>query len=687
MEIEGIVPGRRSGIRDCPSSTCRSGCRRCHPPLSTPQLLKLYMWLLEWGTAERDFVDATPEVNEVMKVQWNASTVKDCQVMGVHSNGDVQIRVPPRPSSSQQKAGLMDQKGQENATRHRLAKGDLPARLFREPPQFPQSWSEAIAQDLGLFSAAELRYYRLSLIRGLKHASRHDTTTRSRKRKRGEVKPRATLLPILPPKSPRRLHKGGRPQPPTPSAASSSSARGTPASAIHGADATRSSAAATAPCDGGGAAGLGGAGSGSSGFCLGEQGLIGGEESDDEVDECDVEGAALVLASLSSLSTVGGGVASSAAATPAAGTRAGLGAGGRRRGSNDGSTSSSSAPWSRQVRRVSFSGVGGGGRAGPGAWGADGADEDPLYQQLLTPLPEEHQQEVAAVWDEARQGGAEENLDVAVELPAGASGSTVAVLGKHMFRMRPGEWLYDEAINMYMWLLQGRDAHRVLLANERGDSKKPSHFFNSFFFEKLLSEGLPNYELVKRFANKITSTKGNVFKLDKIFAPVNVGGTHWCMLVAYVQQRRIQYYDSFGGSGEQYLDAMKVFLENEATKWVDDGSVPQHLLDLNAWALVRTQRATTPQQNNCCDCGVFSCTFANYISQDLELNFSCDNMLHFRQQITYDILHWDGSSGSALALSSATAQSAEEFICRARSSKRQRQGASSFSFCSSSSRG
>jgi hypothetical protein len=269
-------------------------------------------------------------------------------------------------------------------------------------------------------------------------------------------------------------------------------------------------------------------------------------------------------------------------------------------------------------------------------------DDGDIYESLVERLTPEQRAEVRQIW---RQPGGDENFDVVVELPGGAGESKVQVLGKHMHRMNPGQWLYDEVINMYMWLLQMRDNERVHLFNksraEGAEPKKPSHFFNSFFYEKLFgfSGKTATYKNVKRFAKKVKSTGGNLFKLDKIIIPINLGDSHWVLIVAFVQQRRIQYYDSCHGPGDDYLKGLKVYLQNEAIKWKGDESVPQHLLDLEAWDLVPTDRAATPQQNNGSDCGAFACTIANYTSQNLELRFDCENMVHFRERITYDLVH------------------------------------------------
>ena len=39
---------------------------------------------------------------------------------------------------------------------------------------------------------------------------------------------------------------------------------------------------------------------------------------------------------------------------------------------------------------------------------------------------------------------------------------------------------------------------------------------------------------------QVTRNGSNVFKLDKMVVPVNVGGNHWCLCVAYVTQGRVQ---------------------------------------------------------------------------------------------------------------------------------------------------
>ena len=94
----------------------------------------------------------------------------------------------------------------------------------------------------------------------------------------------------------------------------------------------------------------------------------------------------------------------------------------------------------------------------------------------------------------------------------------------------------------------------------------------------------------------MVSTGGNVFKLDKIIIPVNIGDNHWSLVIAYVQEREIKYYDSMeGGGGTKWMEVLQVYLRGEALKWVGDSTVRKGLLKLDEWSLVSTTTNDTPQ--------------------------------------------------------------------------------------------
>ncbi len=74
---------------------------------------------------------------------------------------------------------------------------------------------------------------------------------------------------------------------------------------------------------------------------------------------------------------------------------------------------------------------------------------------------------------------------------ASARFANYAVLGSVCRMKTPGGWLFDETVNLFMYVLQQRD--RALVQAKK--DKKPSHFFNSFFMEKVNRNSLLRYIL------------------------------------------------------------------------------------------------------------------------------------------------------------------------------------------------
>ncbi|EGZ17649.1 Hypothetical protein PHYSODRAFT_498310 [Phytophthora sojae] len=175
----------------------------------------------------------------------------------------------------------------------------------------------------------------------------------------------------------------------------------------------------------------------------------------------------------------------------------------------------------------------------------------------------------------------------------------VDITRRHLQVLLPGIWLNDEVINFYFQMMSDRDEALV----NAGVLPKRSHFFNSFFYTKVSENGY-NFINVRRWTRKI-----DVFAMDKIFMPVNVGNMHWCMAVIFMTEKRIQYYDSMHGSGAACLKVLFRYLHDESEH------KKKQKFDEEGWELV-TCTPDTPQQNNGSDCGVFSCMFADYLSQN-----------------------------------------------------------------------
>ena len=82
------------------------------------------------------------------------------------------------------------------------------------------------------------------------------------------------------------------------------------------------------------------------------------------------------------------------------------------------------------------------------------------------------------------------------------------------------------------------------------------------------------------------------------------------MAVIDVQKKEIRYCDSMGGSGRFVLNTLLEYLVNE---YSDKKSGTLQRCEWN----LQDMKRNVPQQNNCCDCGGFTC--ANCILSALNL--------------------------------------------------------------------
>lgn len=213
-----------------------------------------------------------------------------------------------------------------------------------------------------------------------------------------------------------------------------------------------------------------------------------------------------------------------------------------------------------------------------------------------------------------------------------ARSGTDSVQRASMHTLKPGMWLNDEIIHYFYVMLAKRDEE--LCQND--PSRKRSHFFKSFFITKLLNEGNPScdgeyeYKNVKRWSKKVPGK--DIFELDKILFPINMGNMHWICAAIFMNEKRIQIFDSMGSSGTRYLDALFNYIQDEH---IDKKKTP--LPDADAWELVPTQ-GDTPRQTNGFDCGVFTCMFADFLSKDTALVFSQKHISQCRERIALSIM-------------------------------------------------
>lgn len=213
-----------------------------------------------------------------------------------------------------------------------------------------------------------------------------------------------------------------------------------------------------------------------------------------------------------------------------------------------------------------------------------------------------------------------------------AQAGTDSVQRASMKTLKPGMWLNDEIIHYFYLMLAKRDEE--LCKND--PSRKRSHFFKSFFITKLLNEGNAScdgtyeYRNVKRWSKKVHGK--DIFNLDKILFPINMGNMHWICAAIFIKKKRIEIFDSMGSNGNRYLDALFNYIQDEH---MDKKKCP--LPDAESWELVPTQR-DTPRQTNGHDCGVFTCMFADFLSKDTALVFNQDHIDQCRERIALSIM-------------------------------------------------
>lgn len=152
------------------------------------------------------------------------------------------------------------------------------------------------------------------------------------------------------------------------------------------------------------------------------------------------------------------------------------------------------------------------------------------------------------------------------------------------------------------------------------------YIFNTFFYPKLKSNG---HGSIKRWTRKV-----DIFDFDIILIPIHLG-IHWCCAEINIKERSINYYDSLHNNNMSCLKHLQKYLIDEhIDKKGTDGSSE---FNFENWNLSLPKGI--PCQQNGYDCGVFTCTFAEYRSRASEFAFSQKDMNYFRDKITYEIIN------------------------------------------------
>ncbi|KAG0495718.1 hypothetical protein HPP92_000409 [Vanilla planifolia] len=200
--------------------------------------------------------------------------------------------------------------------------------------------------------------------------------------------------------------------------------------------------------------------------------------------------------------------------------------------------------------------------------------------------------------------------------------SHITITRKVLQCLRPGCWLNDEVINLYLELLMER---------ERREPKKflKCHFFNTFFCKKLTS-GVNGYDFsaVRRWTTQKKLGYALV-ECDKLFVPIHKT-EHWCLVVIDIKDQAFLYLDSLGGVDTSVLKFMECYLVEEASD--KSGKV----INTSSWK--KGSINDLPKQKNGWDCGMFMLKYTDFYSRGLNLHFDQEHMDYFRKRTVKEIL-------------------------------------------------
>ena len=103
---------------------------------------------------------------------------------------------------------------------------------------------------------------------------------------------------------------------------------------------------------------------------------------------------------------------------------------------------------------------------------------------------------------------------------------------------------------------------------------------------------------------------------------------HWALLVIYIQEEKICFYDSIRNSAlaSRYL--------NGAIRWIKDVANDLQIdVFINRW-ITEESPVDLPQQDDSYACGVFVCAFANLLTDDIPLiRFQQSHENSFRRKL------------------------------------------------------
>ncbi|KAA3679588.1 sentrin-specific protease 1 [Paragonimus westermani] len=200
----------------------------------------------------------------------------------------------------------------------------------------------------------------------------------------------------------------------------------------------------------------------------------------------------------------------------------------------------------------------------------------------------------------------------------------LSVNRRELLTLTGTNWLSDMIINFYMQLLY----HRSQTQRTSSSRSLPRiAVLSTFFYAKLTSSTGGGYAGVRRWSRQL-----HLLDQDLILVPIHDRGMHWCLACIDLKAKSITYYDSMGSPNHKCLKTLMSYLQSECN---DKKGHP--LPDPDSWKLINTED-TVPQQMNGSDCGVFLCTFGEFLSRNAQFTFSQHDMPGIRKRMLFEII-------------------------------------------------
>jgi len=198
------------------------------------------------------------------------------------------------------------------------------------------------------------------------------------------------------------------------------------------------------------------------------------------------------------------------------------------------------------------------------------------------------------------------------------------ILRRHLWCLLPGQWLNDQIVNFYFKLVQEH--------SWRASGGPRCWCPNSFFWAFLGGRGEREYcySQVQRWTRR---ARIDIFDLDFVMFPMNVGGAHWAMGAIDLKAKAFRYFDSMGGApGSNFVPFLQRYVSDEH-RAKRGGPLPGE----GHWQLAQDE-PSLPQQHNGFDCGVFTCLYAEHLGAGRPVRFGETNMVEQRLRLAARLL-------------------------------------------------